>query len=412
MNSMKKFSTCITLLGSLLMFGCGQQTDLANTEKATDAGATVAVAKTSVVDAEKEYERITSEFEVEISNLKTALAACNSDSEKQELFNSSNPLPKFLKTLETFAKSNGDSEVGLKAALEIVSRTKNKGARDDSAMQLLIENFSGKLNYSELVLTFHRDVPSPQVENWFNLLVEHSTNNDDKITAILGMAKYIDRIPEFAQGFIKNPHLLAKLPQDQQDYLQAVRKSDQDKHLADLLNEVVANKNVDKSLAKIAKQELFELQFLSVGKQVPEVTGKDLDGIEFKLSDYRGKVVLLDFWGHWCPPCRAMYGQERDLVEKLGSAPFVLLGVNSDRKLEDARDVVEGEGLTWRHFWNGPRGTEGSIASQWNIESWPTVYLIDGDGIIRHKNLLGEDLDRAVENLLAEAGHAVDLQVN
>ena len=85
MNSMKKFSTCITLLGSLLMFGCGQQTDLANTEKATDAGATVAVAKTSVVDAEKEYERITSEFEVEISNLKTALAACNSDSEKQEL---------------------------------------------------------------------------------------------------------------------------------------------------------------------------------------------------------------------------------------------------------------------------------------------------------------------------------------
>ena len=48
-----------------------------------------------------------------------------------------------------------------------------------------------------------------------------------------------------------------------------------------------------------AKGELFEVRFLSVGKTAPEVEGEDQDGVKFKLSDYRGKVVLIDFWGNW-----------------------------------------------------------------------------------------------------------------
>ena len=415
MNTMNKLTAFLFLISCLLTIGCAQQTDLASNEQVTDTASSNTASNSSPADAGQEYERLTSDFAADIASLKAKIEACSSDSEKQELFNASNPLPKFLDRLEQFANSNGGTDVGLKAALEVVSRT--EGARHDSAMQSLITNYSGELNYSELVLTFQREVPSAQVEKWFNLLIENSTNGTDRTAAILGMAKYIDRIPEFAHGFVKNPHVLAKLPQEQQDYLQASRTSEQDKHLTSLLKRVIEDHeagkdDVDESSAKIAKHELFELQFLAIGKQVPDIVGKDLDGIEFRLSDYRGKVVMLDFWGHWCPPCRAMYGQERDLVEKLGSAPFVLLGVNSDRKLDVARDAVEGDGLVWRHFWNGPRGTEGSIASQWNIESWPTVYLIDGEGVIRHKNLLGDDLDRAVENLMAEAGHPVDLQIH
>lgn len=414
---MNKISNSILLFGCfILIAGCGQKTDLAkNVESSRQAAATFTeddASQAQQLDAEQEYERITAEFETKVADLKAKLAKCDSNEQKQELFASSNPLPTFLETLGQFADTNANTDIGLKAALEIVART--KAEQHDLAMQSLIKNFAQKLNYSELILTFQREVPSSQVESWFDLLVEHASNSTDKANAVLGMAKYVDRIPEFANGFIKNPHLLSKLPKEQQQYLQATRTEEQDQHMFKLLNFVIENHGDDEdtAFASTAKQELYELQFLSVGKQVPEIVGKDLDGIEFRLSDYRGKVVMLDFWGHWCPPCRAMYEQERVLVEKLGSAPFVLLGVNSDRKLDVARDAVEDEGLVWRHFWNGPRGTEGSIASQWNIESWPTVYLIDGDGIIQHKNLLGEDLDRALQKMLADAGHDVDLQIH
>jgi hypothetical protein len=52
-------------------------------------------------------------------------------------------------------------------------------------------------------------------------------------------------------------------------------------------------------LGELADRELFELRHLLPGKPAPEIAGEDIDGKAFKLSDYRGKVVLLDFWGHW-----------------------------------------------------------------------------------------------------------------
>jgi hypothetical protein len=55
----------------------------------------------------------------------------------------------------------------------------------------------------------------------------------------------------------------------------------------------------DRTYGVAAKAALFELRHLRVGKTVPEVEGEDVDGVKFKLSDYRGKVVMLDFWGHW-----------------------------------------------------------------------------------------------------------------
>jgi hypothetical protein len=54
-----------------------------------------------------------------------------------------------------------------------------------------------------------------------------------------------------------------------------------------------------RTLGEVARQELYELQHLRVGKTAPEINAEDLDGVKFKLSDYRGKVVLLDFWGDW-----------------------------------------------------------------------------------------------------------------
>ena len=105
-----------------------------------------------------------------------------------------------------------------------------------------------------------------------------------------------------------------------------------------------------------------------------------------------------------------MVPHERSLVKQLADKPFALIGVNSDEDIEVARKSVEDLNINWRSFWNGEKGTMGPIATKWDIYSWPTTYLIDAKGIIRYKNLRDEELNEAIEELMAEAGHEVELE--
>lgn len=315
-----------------------------------------------------------------------------------------------LDELRELALSKKGDKAGLSAGLELFA--KSRGEAKNEAMGFLLENFGEKLNYKAMVASFLKEIPSPGIENWLQQMIAASAG-ENQARATLAYARYVDQIPEYRSGFEKNPHLMAKLPATQQQYLKAERTARQREQLAAHLRQVIETAHqgtIDGvQFSTVAKKELFELENLSVGMVAPDIVGEDLDGIVFRLSDYRGKVVMLDFWGHWCPPCRSMYPQEQELVSQLASSPFVLIGVNSDGNLDEAREAVEDEGLVWRHFWNGERGTSGHIAEQWNIVAWPTVYLIDGDGVIRHKDILGEELDRAIEQLLAEQGHSIKL---
>ena len=83
-------------------------------------------------------------------------------------------------------------------------------------------------------------------------------------------------------------------------------------------------------------RELFELRNLTIGKTAPDIVGDDLDGKPLKLSDYRGKVVVLDFEGNGHSLGRDVYAYERSLVKRLEGKPFALVGVNSDPDEERA----------------------------------------------------------------------------
>ena len=97
-----------------------------------------------------------------------------------------------------------------------------------------------------------------------------------------------------------------------------------------------------------------------------------------------------------------MYPHERSLVKKFANKPFALLGINSDRDLEELKPILKKENIPWRSFWNGPLGTSGPISTKWNVRGWPTIYLIDHKGVIRYKNVRGERMDAAVDTLLEE----------
>ena len=101
-----------------------------------------------------------------------------------------------------------------------------------------------------------------------------------------------------------------------------------------------------------------------------------------------------------------MYPHERSLVKKLADKPFALIGVNSDRDLEALKPRLKEEQITWRSFWCGPKGTGGPIPTEWRVRGWPTLYVIDHKGIIRHKwsGSPGDKvLDEAIDKLVADA---------
>ncbi len=97
-----------------------------------------------------------------------------------------------------------------------------------------------------------------------------------------------------------------------------------------------------------------------------------------------------------------MYPHERSLVEKFKDQPFAIVGVNSDRDLDRLEPRLAEEKITWRSFWNGPQGTRGPISTAWNVTGWPTIYVLDAAGVIRHRDLREKPLEEAIETLLAE----------
>ena len=94
-----------------------------------------------------------------------------------------------------------------------------------------------------------------------------------------------------------------------------------------------------------------------------------------------------------------MIPHEREMVEKLKDKPFALVSISGDDKKKALTDFLEKEKMPWTHWWNGPNG---GIMESWDIEYFPTIYVIDAKGVIRHKDLRGEKLEKAVEDLLKE----------
>jgi peroxiredoxin len=151
------------------------------------------------------------------------------------------------------------------------------------------------------------------------------------------------------------------------------------------------------TLGEAAKRDLFELTHLVVGATAPEISGTDVDGEEMSLSDFRGRVVVLDFWGSWCGPCIGQLPALNAVAEEFGERVAVL-GVMSDPP-QTARQAVAEHGVQFRNWVDGRRGP---IVKEWNIDSWPTTFLIDADGVIRQTHADDGSLRDAVFHLLHE----------
>lgn len=157
-----------------------------------------------------------------------------------------------------------------------------------------------------------------------------------------------------------------------------------------------------RTLSDAAKSRLDEMENLVVGKPAPAIDGTGMDGRPLKLSDYRGKVVVLVFWGTWCGPCMREVPHEREMAERNKGKPFALLGIDCDSDVAASLKVMKDQGITWPNWNDGDPG-EGPITRAYHVRGYPTTFVINAQGVIRRINLLGSDLDKAVADLIAEA---------
>jgi hypothetical protein len=95
-----------------------------------------------------------------------------------------------------------------------------------------------------------------------------------------------------------------------------------------------------------------------------------------------------------------MIPHERSLVEELKNKPFALLGINTDGQAEYQKGL-KAEPVTWRSFDDG--NTSGPICETWNIDSFPSIFVLDHEGVIRYRDVRGDDLEAAVKELVAKA---------
>ena len=148
-------------------------------------------------------------------------------------------------------------------------------------------------------------------------------------------------------------------------------------------------------------KRLDNLPNLKVGGIAPEIDADDLEGKRMKLSDHRGKVVMVVFWGSWCGPCMRMVPREKSLWERHRDQPFVLLGVNCGDKLQVAKKTVADKKMGWPSWYDGEE-IRGPIETDYDVPHWPRVFLIDAKGVIRFIDVDDKELDKAVDTLLAE----------
>lgn len=150
---------------------------------------------------------------------------------------------------------------------------------------------------------------------------------------------------------------------------------------------------------KAFSEKIEKLKTIAIGAIAPEFAQESPDGKQIKLSDFRGKYLLIDFWASWCGPCRKENPNVVEAYNKYKVKNFEILGVSLDSKKDAWLAAIEKDGLTWSQvsdlgYWKN------AVAQQYAVQSIPQNFLLDPNGKIIAKNLRGEDLSKKLAELL------------
>lgn len=157
-------------------------------------------------------------------------------------------------------------------------------------------------------------------------------------------------------------------------------------------------KFLDTKYGQLAQEKLKQLRGTMIGYPAIEFSQANPDGKQIKLSDFKGKYVLVDFWASWCGPCRAENPNVVMAYQKYKDKNFTVFGVSLDSNKDAWLKAVQKDNLTWPQV-SDLKGWGNDVAKLYGITSIPQNLLLDKDGKIIAKNLRGADLEAKLEEI-------------
>jgi hypothetical protein len=260
----------------------------------------------------EQYKALLKEYQDATEVFSKAYSAAKTDEERQKVLAEKSPLDKFAPRFLEVAEKNPTDPVAVDALVWVMNNTSEPVGGKDSprakAIALLLHDHIRSDKLGQICPRMAFDF-AKESETFLRTVLEMNPHREVQALASLALAQ-----------FLNNRLRMLDLVQDSEDLekhyeavfgkacFEELRRQDRAKvaQEAEALFERAADKYGDvkipsrsRTVGEEAKSELFEIRHLAVGKEVPEIKGKDQDGKDFKLSDYRGKVVLLDFWSQY-----------------------------------------------------------------------------------------------------------------
>lgn len=172
--------------------------------------------------------------------------------------------------------------------------------------------------------------------------------------------------------------------------INSLNPTDYERELLAYANKIKSNFNKNAAVTNFLVR-MAKLRAVQVGQAAPDFTMNTIDSKSIKLSELRGKYVLLDFWASWCQPCRLENPNIVRVFNQYKDKNFTILGISLDKDPIAWKQAVIQDGLTWTHA-SELKDFESPTARLYQIDAIPSSFLLDPDGKIIGKNLRGEEL--------------------
>ncbi|MDA7802974.1 AhpC/TSA family protein [Crocinitomix sp.] len=158
--------------------------------------------------------------------------------------------------------------------------------------------------------------------------------------------------------------------------------------------------SVKAQIDQMNNPELVQGQSAVPFEFAPEIIGNDVNGQTKKLTDLRGKVVLIDFWASWCGPCRQENPNVVRVYNEYKSKGFEIFSVSLDKEKDAWMKAIEADNLSWPNHVSDLNGWQSAAAVDYGVNSIPATFLIDASGKVIATNLRGPQLEAKLKEIL------------